>query len=71
MTAVKTGKLEMTGNMQDSVFLHGGFCKWKDACRAFDCHESTAIHKAAVEEVITLPRTTGNVGGMHLQRNSS
>ena len=64
MTAIKSGKMKVTGNMKDSSFIYGGFYNWKDATRLFNSHESSKTHKNAVEVVITLPRTTGNVGGM-------
>lgn len=52
------------GNAQDSSFISGGFSNWKDATRCFTNHEKTATHKKAVEVMITLPRTTGDVGEM-------
>ena len=37
---------------------------WKDVRRCFNNHEKTTTHKTAVEMVITLPRTTGDIGEM-------
>ena len=63
MTALKTGKLTSSkGNMKDSAFLYNGFCNWKDATIGFENHEKSTTHKKAVETVITLPRTTRDVG---------
>lgn len=65
ISAIKTGKVKLiTGNVQDSTFVSGGFSNWKDASRCFNNHEKTTTHKTAVEMVITLPRTTGDVGEM-------
>ena len=64
VTAIKSGKMKVTGNMKDSSFIYGGFYNWKDATRLFNSHKSSKTHKNTVEVVITLPRTTGNVGEM-------
>ena len=39
-----------------------GFSYWKDATMLFKKHQETKTHREAVEAVITLPKTTGNVG---------
>ena len=63
VTALKTGKLiSLKGNVKDSAFLYNGFCNWKDATIGFENHEECTTHKKAVETVITLPRTTRDVG---------
>ena len=64
VTAVKSEKLKITGNLKESTFIYGGFHNWKDACRIFSNHESSVTHKNAVDVVITLPRTSGDVGEM-------
>ena len=64
MTAVKTGKLKLSGHVKESAFIHGGFSNWKDGTRYYSVHENSTTHKTAVEVVITLPKTTGNVGEM-------
>ncbi len=64
VTALKTGKMKIAANVKDSAFIYGGFCNWKDPTRCFSSHEDSATHKAAVEVVITLPKTTGDVGEM-------
>ena len=64
MTAVKTGKLKLSGNVKESAFICGGFSNWRDGTRCFSSHENSTTHKTAVEVVITLPKTTGNVGVM-------
>ena len=56
--------MRVTGNVKDSSFIYGGFYNWNDATRLFSNHESSVTHKSAVEVVITLPRTMGNVGEM-------
>ena len=62
--AVKTGKMKVTGNVKDSAFLYGGFSNWKDATVGFCNHEKSSTHKAAVDVMITLPKTTRDVGEM-------
>ena len=63
ITALKTGKMSVSkGNVKDLAFLYTGFSNWKDTTVAFGSHEKSATHKIAVETVITLPRTTRDVG---------
>ena len=63
VTAVASGKLALlTGNVKDSAFISTGFSNWKDATVSFAHCTDSATHKAAVELVITLPKTTGDVG---------
>ena len=52
------------GNVQDSTFISKGFSNGKDASRCFSNHEKTTPHRTAVELMITLPRTTGDVAKM-------
>ena len=42
----------------------GGFSIWKDATRCFNKHEVSAMHKMAVDAVVTVRRTCGDVGAM-------
>ena len=56
--------MKVTGNVQDSSFLTGGFSNWRDASRCFSNHEQTTMHKTAVEYMVTLPNTTSDVGEM-------
>ena len=42
VTAIKTGKMKITGNVKDSAFIYNGFCNWKDATRCFSGHEDSA-----------------------------
>ena len=35
VTAIKTGKMKIAGNVKDSAFIYNGFCNWKDATRCF------------------------------------
>ena len=63
VTAVASGKLALsTGNVKDSAFICTGFSNWKDATVSFAHHTDSTTHKTAVELVITLPKTTGDVG---------
>lgn len=64
VTAIKSGKLKVSGNVKDCSFIYGGFYNWKDATRLFNGHESSNTHEHAVEIVIILPKTTGKVGEM-------
>lgn len=48
----------------DNAFTHVGFKNWKDATIAFRDHESSAIHKSAMELVVTLPAVCKDVGEM-------
>ena len=66
VTSVKSGKMKVSGNV-DPAFIFRGFCNWKDASGekgGFNSHEHSTCHKSAVELVITLPRTTKDVGEM-------
>ena len=56
--------MKIAGNVKDSAFIYNGFCNWKDATRCFSGHEDSATHKTSVEVVITLPKTTCDVGEM-------
>ena len=49
----------------DVSFISRGYCNWKDATGekgGFCRHEASGCHKAAVEAVVTLPKTTGDIG---------
>jgi hypothetical protein len=39
-----------------------GYCNWKDATSAFRKHQESETHCEAVEAMITLPKTTSDVG---------
>ena len=57
------GRLTLSiGNVKDSAFVSPGFSNWKDGIAAFESHEKSATHKRAVEGVITLPKTTRDIG---------
>ena len=61
--AVASGKLALsTGNIKDSAFISTGFSNWKDATVSFANHTDWTTHTTAVELVLTLPKTTGDVG---------
>ena len=63
ITAVKMGRLTLSiGNVKDSAFVSLGFSNWKDGIAAFESHEKSTTHKRAVEGVITLPKTTRDIG---------
>lgn len=57
-------KLKLTGNAKESVFIYGGFSNWKDSTRCFNKHETSVTHKAAIDVVVTIPKTCGGVGSM-------
>lgn len=54
--------MKVSGNVKDSSFLYGAFSNWKDATLGFCNHEKSSTHKPAVDVVVTLPRTAGDVG---------
>ena len=65
VTAVRSKKLKNVLNNGDLAFIHRGYANWKDASGktgAFCKHESSSVHKQAVEVIYTLPRTTPDVG---------
>ena len=63
VSAVASGKLSLwAGNVKDSAFLSTGFSNWKDGTVSFSHHTESTTHKTAVELVIMLPNTTGDVG---------
>lgn len=63
VTAVASGKLSLSaGNVKDSAFLSTGFSNWKDGTVSFTHHTDSTTHKTAVQLVITLPKTTGDIG---------
>ena len=64
VSALKTGKMKLSGNAKDSAFLNEGFSNWKDATVGFANHEKSATHKRAVEVVVTLSQTHRDIGEM-------
>ena len=62
--ALKTGRMKLSGNAKESTFLSTGFSNWKDATVGFTNHEKSAMHKLAVEVVVTLLQTHKDVGEM-------
>ena len=46
----------------DITFISAGFTNWKDATSIFRKHEGSECHRAAVEAIVVLPRTTRDVG---------
>ena len=62
VSALKTGKMKLSGNAKDSAFLSEGFSNWKDATVGFANHEKSATHKRAVEVVVTLSQTHRDIG---------
>ena len=64
MKALKTGKIKAEGNI-DEAFVLRGYCNWKDASGdkgGLASHESSQVHKRAVEVMETLPRTIRDIG---------
>ena len=64
VSALKTGKMKLSGNAKDSEFLSEGFSNWKDATVGFANHEKFATLKRAVEVVVTLSQTHRDIGEM-------
>ena len=62
---LKTGKINVTtGRTKESSFAIGGFLNWMDATVACLKHESSSTYKLAVNIVLSLPGTNGDVGKM-------
>ena len=64
VTALKTKKMKSEGYIVEA-FVVRGYCNWKDATGdkgSFTGHESSAVHRRAVEVIETLPKTTTDVG---------
>ena len=57
VSAVKIGKMKLSGNAKDSAFLSEAFSNWKDATIGFANHKKSTTHKRAVEVVVTLSQT--------------
>ena len=60
MVAYRDGKLN-SANL-DKAFITHGFCNWKDATVAFKKHDSSNCRREAIDKVITLPKTTKDIG---------
>ena len=58
--AIKEKKVK-TGNM-DACFVSSGFTNWKGATCAFKRHKVSDAHKAAIEAIVTIPKTTKDIG---------
>jgi len=54
----------MEKGKSDSLFLYTGFKNWKDATVAFKEHQSSTIHKTALQLVVNIPATYGDAGEM-------
>ena len=62
--ASRSNKLKAATTL-DLSFISRGYCNWKDATGekgGFCRHEASGCHKAAVEAMETLPKTTGDIG---------
>ena len=62
----RTGKIKDCGNV-DLAFIDQGFHNCKDASGdkgCFNSQEQSKCHKTAVEVIISLPKTTRDVGKM-------
>ena len=53
---------KLTRGTIDPSFISRGFSNWKDASVKLKAHECSNCHKEAVQKVLTLPRTTQDVG---------
>ena len=49
-------------NTLDTAFIINGFSNWKDASVAFQKLDSSKCHRDSVDKVITLPKTTKDIG---------
>ena len=58
--AYKDGKLN--NHTLDKAFIINGFYNWKDASVSFKKHDSSKCHRESVDIVLTLPRTTKDIG---------
>ena len=62
-TCVKAYKeKKLFSNTSDPSFIKRGFHNWKDATLKFRAHESSNTHKEAILKIVTLPKTTKDVG---------
>lgn len=62
--STETGKMTAECNI-DEAFVLRRYCNWKDASGDkgwFASHESSSVHKKAIEVIETLPRTTRDIG---------
>ena len=63
--AVESNKISLEkGNIKDSAFITTGYCNWKDATVACPQHALSKTHKNAVETMVMLPRTCGDISEM-------
>ena len=46
----------------DACFVSSGFTNWKDATYAFKRHEVSNAHKAGIEAIVIIPKTTKDIG---------
>lgn len=60
MIAHRDGKLN-SANL-DKAFILNGFYNWKDASVSFKKHDSSKCHRDSVDKVITLPKSTKDIG---------
>lgn len=60
MKAYRENKL--TSGTIDPSFISRGFSNWKDATVKLKAHECSNCHKEAVQKILTLPKTTQDVG---------
>ena len=61
VAALRERKLTFSKNVA-SAFVTKGFCGWKDATVAFKKHHQYKAHSEAVQVMVTLPKTTKDVG---------
>lgn len=60
LVAFKEGKLK--SNTIDKAFIVNGFSNWKDVSVAFRKHDPSSCHRESVLKVLTLPKTTEDIG---------
>ena len=47
VSALRTGKMKLSGNAKDLAFLSEEFSNWKDGTAGFANHKKSATHKCA------------------------
>ena len=46
----------------DACFISSGYTNWEDATCAFKRHNASDVHKATIEAIVTIPKTTKDIG---------
>lgn len=70
VTACRKKKLLTKGNAKDSAFLTSGYCNWKDATVALPNHETSVLHRSAVEFTNAIPAAHGDIAVLLSSQNA-